>query len=55
MIPVMGFATIGLSNRWDYGKLNLHFTQYDRVNQNGSLLPNKHATARTGVLGQQTV
>lgn len=31
LIPVVGFAFVFLSRRWDFGAMNLHFTQYGRV------------------------
>lgn len=53
LIPVLAFATIGLSARWDFGRLNLHFTQYGRVAQ-GSDLPEKAPVAPAGgVVGEQ--
>jgi bacteriorhodopsin len=36
LIPVLGFVFITLARRWDYGRLNLHFTQHGRVNQGGA-------------------
>jgi len=36
-VPVFAILFILLSNRWDYGALNLHFTQYGRVAQGGVL------------------
>jgi len=41
-IPVMAIATLVLSRRWDYGRLNLHFTQYGRVRHEGGVFPEKH-------------
>lgn len=40
LIPVLAFAFLFLSRRWDYGAMNLHFTQYGRVKQ-GADLPEK--------------
>jgi len=55
MIPLLAFATIVLSRKWDYGKLNLHFTQYGRVHQGGSF-PEKQAVApASGVVSDQAV
>jgi hypothetical protein len=31
LVPVLAFATVTLARRWDYGALNLYFTQYGRV------------------------
>ena len=47
MIPVLSIATIILSKSWDYGKMNLYFTQYGRVQQGGTL-PEKDAAAQSG-------
>ena len=52
MIPLLAFATIGLSTKWDYGKLNLHFTQYGRVQQ-GSFPEKSAAAPGAGVVGDQ--
>ena len=30
LIPVLAFAVIALSYKWDYGKLDLHFTRSGR-------------------------
>ncbi|KEY71239.1 hypothetical protein S7711_02346 [Stachybotrys chartarum IBT 7711] len=44
LICGVAFAFLFLSRRWDYGRMNLHFTQYGRVNSTGgSLHPEKHA------------
>lgn len=42
-VPVIGFAVVFLSGKWDFGAMNLHFTQYGRVAQGGTF-PEKHAT-----------
>ena len=47
MIPVLSIATIFLSNRWDYGKMNLYFTQYGGVQQGGTF-PEKDTPAQSG-------
>lgn len=49
LIPGTAFVTVVLSKRWDYGRLNLQFTQSGRVHSDG--LTNKHhpATATSGV------
>ena len=45
MIPGLAFAFMFLSKRWDYGALNLHFTQYGRVNAgHGGVFPEKRAS-----------
>jgi bacteriorhodopsin len=51
---VISFATVVLSSKWDFGKLNLHFTQYGRVAQ-GADLPEKAPApaAAAGVVGEQ--
>jgi len=48
-IPVFAIAFILLSNRWDYGALNLHFTQYGRVSQ-GGVLPEHEKVVAPGPL-----
>lgn len=37
MIPALAYATIGMSNKWDYGSLNFNFTKDGRVHQHGRL------------------
>jgi bacteriorhodopsin len=46
MVPLLAFATVALSGHWDYGKLNLHFTQYGRVAAQGGTFPEKDAPAQ---------
>ncbi|CAK7265151.1 hypothetical protein SEPCBS119000_001366 [Sporothrix epigloea] len=41
MLPVLSFATLFLSRNWDYGKLNIAFTQYGRVPVAGGNYPEK--------------
>ena len=48
MVPVLGFATVFLSRRWDYGRLNIAFTQYGRVRVGGEF-PEKGEAPRGGV------
>ncbi|KAF5267721.1 hypothetical protein BFJ68_g887 [Fusarium oxysporum] len=43
LIPGLAFAFMFLSRRWDYGALNLHFTQYGRVNAGNGVFPEKRA------------
>ncbi|ENH72430.1 hypothetical protein FOC1_g10013086 [Fusarium oxysporum f. sp. cubense race 1] len=43
LIPGLAFAFMFLSKRWDYGALNLHFTQYGRVNAGSGVFPEKQA------------
>jgi len=40
-VPVIGWAFIILSNRWDYGVLNLQFTQYGRVPAQSGTYPER--------------
>lgn len=47
LIPVLAFAFIFLSRRWDYGAMNLHFTQYGRVAR-GNDFPEKGVGAGHG-------
>jgi bacteriorhodopsin len=57
LIPVVTFATIALSTRWDYRKLNIYFTQYGRVAQGADLPEREKAAAApaAAVTGEQTV
>lgn len=41
LLPVTGFLFIVLSRRWDYGRLNLNFTQYGRTNVDHGHFPEK--------------
>lgn len=43
LVPGLAFAFMFLSKRWDYGALNLHFTQYGRVNAGNGVFPEKRA------------
>ncbi|KAK0639295.1 heat shock protein 30 [Cercophora newfieldiana] len=45
LIPVLTYATIVLSRKWDYGKLNIAFTQYGRVASTPGTFPEKEAPA----------
>ncbi|KAK4455000.1 heat shock protein 30 [Podospora aff. communis PSN243] len=45
LIPVLTYATIVLSRKWDYGKLNIAFTQYGRVASAPGTYPEKAAPA----------
>jgi len=49
MVPLISWAVLLLSRRWDYGVLGLHFTQYGRV-RGGETYPEKGRPA--GVLGE---
>jgi len=54
-LPVLSFAFLILSRSWDYGSLNLHFTQYGRV-AHGAAYPEKQAVApgAGGVVAEPT-
>ncbi|KAK3313058.1 heat shock protein 30 [Apodospora peruviana] len=56
LVPVLAFATLALSKKWDYSRLNLHFTQYGRV-RTGDAYPEKHhgTTAAPGAAAGRTV
>ncbi|KAI1107318.1 family A G protein-coupled receptor-like protein [Jackrogersella minutella] len=55
LVPFLSFAFLFLARNWDYGKLNLAFTRYGRVQQAGEF-PEKTATAPAApVVGEQTV
>ncbi|KAM5342953.1 hypothetical protein ACJ41O_013919 [Fusarium nematophilum] len=43
MIPGLAFAFMFLSRKWDYGRLNMHFTQYGRVHAGEGVYPEKRA------------
>jgi len=45
-VPVIALATLFLARTWDYGTLNLYFTQYGRVRQAGDF-PEKAAVPAT--------
>ncbi|KAH6872083.1 hypothetical protein B0T10DRAFT_553197 [Thelonectria olida] len=47
MLPVIGFAFLFLSRKWDYGHLNLHFTQYGRVTGRDGVCPKMTAAPGT--------
>lgn len=47
LVPVLAFIFILLSRRWDYGRLNIHFTQYGRVNVDHGHFHGKNAPAWT--------
>lgn len=54
LVPVLSFAFLFLSRRWDYGRLNIAFTRYGRVNQVGGAFPEKSTTAPAPpVVGEQ--
>jgi bacteriorhodopsin len=45
LIPVLTYAILFLSRKWDYGKLNIAFTQYGRVASTPGTFPEKAAPA----------
>lgn len=45
LIPVMTYIVILLSRKWDYGRLNIAFTQYGRVATHPGTFPEKTTTA----------
>jgi bacteriorhodopsin len=47
MMPLFAFVFLFLSRSWDYGKLNIAFTQYGRVRQDGTF-PRKDAAPHVG-------
>lgn len=47
LLPVIGFAILFLSRKWDYGHLNLHFTQYGRVAGRKGVFPEKNTEPET--------
>jgi bacteriorhodopsin len=49
LVPFLTFATLFLSRSWDYGKLNIAFTQYGRVHASGGNYPEKTTTATPAV------
>ncbi|KAK0634884.1 heat shock protein 30 [Bombardia bombarda] len=57
MVPVLGFAVVGLSRRWDYNRLNIAFTQYGRVATVPGTFPEKAPAAAPagGVAGEAAV
>jgi bacteriorhodopsin len=50
MVPLFSFAFLFLSRNWDYGQLNIAFTQYGRVNARAGVFPEKEAPPATGAL-----
>lgn len=50
LLPVIAFAVLPMSRRWDYGRLNLAFTQYGRVNAPQGTFPEKshHTSSAAG-------
>ncbi|KAI0601845.1 heat shock protein 30 [Biscogniauxia sp. FL1348] len=53
-VPVLSFAFLFLSRRWDYGQLNLAFTRYGRVHHTGEFPEKAAATpSNAAVTGEQ--
>jgi bacteriorhodopsin len=50
LLPVTGFLFLFLSRRWDYGRLNLNFTQYGRTNVDHGHFPEKERPIATAPL-----
>lgn len=54
MVPLLSFAVLFLARNWDYGHLNIAFTQYGRVNARPGTFPEKTtAPGAGGVTGEQ--
>lgn len=53
LVPVTAFAVVVLARRWDYGRLNLAFTQYGRVHAPAGTFPEKDAAPATGGVTSQ--
>jgi len=47
LLTVIGFAVVVMSNNWDYGRLNIAFTQYGRVPAATGTFPEKAAAPAT--------
>lgn len=45
LLPILSFVTMAMSSNWDYGKLNIAFTQYGRVPVASGPFPEKAAAA----------
>jgi bacteriorhodopsin len=45
LLTGVGFAIVSLSRRWDYGRLNIAFTQYGRVPAQAGTFPEKETAA----------
>lgn len=50
MVPVLAVAFLFLARQWDYGRMNIAFTQYGRVRASEGTYPEKSTTA-TGPAG----
>jgi len=49
-VPALSFVVLFLGRNWDYGKLNIAFTQYGRVNAQAGTFPEKAAAPAAGGL-----
>ena len=47
-VPLLSFAILALSTRWDYRSLNIYFTQYGRVAQAGEFPEREKAVPSQG-------
>lgn len=45
MVPVLAVAFLFLARKWDYGRMNIAFTQYGRVRASEGTYPEKSTTA----------
>lgn len=48
LLPGLALGFLFLSRKWDYGLMNLHFTQFGRVPQVSGTFPEKTPRASTG-------
>lgn len=45
MVPVLAVAFLVLARKWDYGRMNIAFTQYGRVRAHEGTFPEKNTAA----------
>lgn len=45
MVPVLAVAFLLLARKWDYGRMNIAFTQYGRVRASEGTFPEKNTAA----------
>jgi hypothetical protein len=50
MVPVLAVAFLFFARKWDYGRMNIAFTQYGRVRASEGTFPEKN-TAVPGPAG----
>ncbi|KUI67786.1 hypothetical protein VM1G_03454 [Cytospora mali] len=57
LVPVLALAFLALARKWDYGRMNIAFTQYGRVRAAEGTFPEKHTAAPAGgpVAGEPAV